>query len=91
MGGRRDPTNVVTPAISAIVSIGFDHMGSLGNTIEEITLHKAGIIKEGVPVVIGPQVPLETVQNVADSLNAPLTVVPGGHESYIDENNAVCA
>ena len=53
VGGRIDATNIVTPTICAITSIGFDHMESLGYTIDEIASHKAGIIKPGVPVVVG--------------------------------------
>jgi dihydrofolate synthase/folylpolyglutamate synthase len=51
MGGRYDATNVITPVVSVITSISMDHMEFLGQTIEEIASHKAGIIKEGVPVV----------------------------------------
>lgn len=51
MGGRLDATNVVTPILSIITSVGLDHTQFLGETIEEIALEKAGIIKSGVPVV----------------------------------------
>lgn len=54
MGGRLDPTNYVQPAVCAIAAIGLDHMGFLGNTLEEIAGEKAGIIKERVPVVCHP-------------------------------------
>lgn len=53
LGGRLDATNVITPEVSVITSIGIDHIGYLGNTIGQIAGEKAGIIKEGVPVVIG--------------------------------------
>ena len=53
LGGRLDSTNVVTPELSVITNIGWDHMHILGNTLEEIAFEKAGIIKKGVPVVIG--------------------------------------
>jgi dihydrofolate synthase/folylpolyglutamate synthase len=53
LGGRLDATNVVLPAATAITSIAFDHERYLGSTIEEIAFEKAGIIKPGVPVVIG--------------------------------------
>jgi len=46
LGGKTDCTNIITPLISIIANIGYDHMDILGNTIEEITRHKAGIIKE---------------------------------------------
>ena len=53
LGGRLDSTNVVTPAMSIITNIGWDHMNLLGNTLEKIAGEKAGIIKPGIPVVIG--------------------------------------
>jgi dihydrofolate synthase/folylpolyglutamate synthase len=53
LGGRLDATNVILPAVTAITSIAFDHERYLGSTIEEIAFEKAGIIKPGVPVVIG--------------------------------------
>ncbi|MHC1775929.1 MAG: folylpolyglutamate synthase/dihydrofolate synthase family protein [Lentimicrobium sp.] len=53
MGGRLDSTNVITPLLSVITNIGLDHTQFLGNTIAEIAREKAGIIKPGVPVVIG--------------------------------------
>lgn len=57
MGGRLDSTNVITPLLSIITNIGYDHMDFLGNTLTEIAAEKAGIIKQGVPVVIGEQHP----------------------------------
>lgn len=53
MGGRLDSTNVITPLISVITNIEFDHMAVLGNTLEEIATEKLGIVKDNVPVVIG--------------------------------------
>ncbi|UQD56012.1 folylpolyglutamate synthase/dihydrofolate synthase family protein [Flavobacterium sp. K5-23] len=53
MGGRLDATNVITPLVSVITNIGMDHVQFLGNTIEAIAKEKAGIIKPGIPVVIG--------------------------------------
>lgn len=54
MGGRLDATNVVTPRVSVITEIGMDHTEFLGVTLRQIALEKAGIIKEGVPVVSSP-------------------------------------
>ena len=54
LGGRLDATNVVTPLVTAITSIAFDHQLYLGNTLAEIAREKAGIIKPGVTVVVGP-------------------------------------
>ena len=53
MGGRLDSTNIITPLVSVITNIGFDHTQFLGNTLESIAFEKAGIIKNNVPVVIG--------------------------------------
>ena len=53
LGGRLDATNVITPVISVITNIGLDHTAILGNTLGEIAIEKAGIIKQGVPVIIG--------------------------------------
>ena len=53
LGGRLDSTNIVTPVVSVITSIGLDHCALLGNTLEAIAGEKAGIIKPGVPVIIG--------------------------------------
>ncbi|HLK14658.1 MAG TPA: cyanophycin synthetase [Fimbriimonadaceae bacterium] len=53
LGGRLDATNVVTPAATVIVSIGLDHQSILGETVEKIAFEKAGIIKPGVPLVLG--------------------------------------
>jgi dihydrofolate synthase/folylpolyglutamate synthase len=53
LGGRLDSTNIITPLLSVITNIGFDHMNLLGNTLPEIAAEKAGIIKTGIPVVIG--------------------------------------
>lgn len=53
MGGRLDSTNIITPLVSVITNIGFDHTRFLGNTIEAIAGEKAGIIKSKIPVVVG--------------------------------------
>jgi dihydrofolate synthase/folylpolyglutamate synthase len=52
LGGRLDSTNVITPVVSLITNIGYDHTDMLGDTLEKIAFEKAGIIKPGVPVVI---------------------------------------
>ena len=53
LGGRLDSTNIINPLVSVITNIGMDHMNILGDTIEKIAVEKAGIIKKGVPVVVG--------------------------------------
>ncbi|MFA6126050.1 MAG: folylpolyglutamate synthase/dihydrofolate synthase family protein [Bacteroidales bacterium] len=53
LGGRLDSTNIIDPVISVITNISFDHMDLLGETLEKIATEKAGIIKSGIPVVVG--------------------------------------
>jgi len=55
LGGRLDSTNVIIPEVSLITNISFDHTNLLGNTLEQIAAEKAGIIKPGIPVVIGEE------------------------------------
>ena len=55
LGGRLDPTNIIHPLVSVITNVGMDHMHFLGDTIEEIAMEKAGIMKPDTPVVLGWQ------------------------------------
>jgi dihydrofolate synthase/folylpolyglutamate synthase len=74
MGGRLDSTNVITPILSIITTIGLDHQAFLGDTLEKIAHEKAGIIKHKIPVVIG-QSQEETkavFQNKAQQESAPI-------------------
>jgi len=57
LGGRLDSTNIITPLLSVITNIGWDHMNILGDTLQLIAAEKAGIIKTGVPVVVGEYQP----------------------------------
>jgi len=57
LGGRLDSTNIITPVLSIITNIDWDHMDMLGNTLPEIASEKAGIIKENIPVIIGEYTP----------------------------------
>jgi dihydrofolate synthase/folylpolyglutamate synthase len=61
LGGRLDSTNIIMPELSVITNIGYDHTDLLGDTLEKIAREKAGIIKPGIPVVIGESHP-ETKQ-----------------------------
>jgi len=88
LGGRLDATNIITPRISVITSLSYDHMAVLGNTLSAIAGEKAGILKEGVPVVSAPQKEeaLAVLERVAAQRHAPLTLVgrdvtftPGEH------------
>ena len=75
LGGRLDCTNIITPILSVITNIGMDHTQFLGSTLEQIAFEKAGIIKTGVPVVIGETTPeTRTVfETVATETHAPIT------------------
>ena len=77
LGGRLDATNIVTPRVSVITSLSYDHMAVLGNTLTLIAGEKAGIIKPGIPVVSSPQKDEARVvlERVAQERNAPLTLV----------------
>jgi dihydrofolate synthase/folylpolyglutamate synthase len=77
LGGRLDATNVVLPRVSVITSLSYDHMAVLGNTLAEIAGEKAGIIKEGVPVVSAPQTgeALEVLERIAELRNSPFILV----------------
>lgn len=74
IGGTNDPTNVVTPIASVITSIGLDHTDVFGDNILDIAKEKSGIIKQCIPVVLGPVEPhlRSFVEQFADSLEAPL-------------------
>ncbi|AUQ57038.1 putative bifunctional enzyme FolC [Phaeobacter inhibens] len=74
LGGRLDATNVITPEVSVITPISIDHEQFLGNTLAKIAAEKAGIIKRGIPVVVGPQPDeaMEVIEATAARLGAPL-------------------
>ena len=82
MGGRLDCTNIITPDLSVITNISFDHVQFLGNTLAKIAGEKAGIIKPGVPVVIG-ETTEETKKVFKDKsleMNAPIRFAEEEHE-----------
>jgi dihydrofolate synthase / folylpolyglutamate synthase len=75
LGGRLDATNVVTrPALCAITPVSIDHVDYLGPTIEAIAAEKAGILKAGVPALLGPQAPaaLAVIEQAAGRIGAPV-------------------
>ena len=79
LGGRLDSTNVITPALSIITNIGRDHMNILGETVEKIAFEKAGIIKDGVPVIIGESLPetKSVFEKIAAERKAPIVFASG--------------
>lgn len=76
LGGRLDSTNVITPELSIITNIGWDHMNMLGDTLEKIAFEKAGIIKQGVPIVVGEVLSdtLPVFEKIANEKKAPLFI-----------------
>lgn len=81
LGGRLDCTNIITPDLSIITNISFDHVQFLGNTLAKIAVEKAGIIKKGIPVVIG-----ETTPETKPVFMAKATEV-GAPIYFAEENN----
>ena len=76
LGGRYDSANVVSPLISIITSISYDHMAILGDTLTKIAWEKAGIIKPNIPVITVPQHPeaIAVIEQVARDVGAPLAI-----------------
>ncbi len=77
LGGRLDSTNVITPEVTGIASISYDHMAVLGSTLPKIAEEKAGIFKKDVPAVASPQPPevMAVLDRVARQVHAPLAFV----------------
>jgi len=77
LGGRLDATNIISPIVSVITSISLDHTNILGDTLSKIAAEKAGIIKEGIPIIVSPQKvePMEVIIEAADKLNSPVKKV----------------
>lgn len=78
LGGRLDATNICLPILTVITRIGLDHCDWLGSTIEKIAAEKSGIIKPGVPIVLGANTPdvVDVVRRRAEALNAPFYYAP---------------
>lgn len=74
MGGKIDATNIFTPVLSIITNISLEHQAYLGPTVEKIAEHKSGIIKDNVPILVGPLPPsaLHVVKQVAEAKHAPI-------------------
>lgn len=89
LGGRLDCTNIITPELCVITNISFDHTQFLGNTLSSIAKEKAGIIKRGVPVVIG-EIYTETrrvFEQVADEMDAPIVFAENKREVTDADDN----
>lgn len=88
LGGRLDSTNVLTPKVSVITSISLDHMNILGDSLKDIAKEKAGIIKEGIPVILYPQEKEveEVILKVAEEKNSKVYFVKKENGKLIDIN-----
>ncbi len=81
LGGILDATNAVQPTICAITNIELEHTQYLGDTVEEIALQKAGIIKEGIPVITGAKEgALQVIKDVAKSRHSPCVVLQDDYQ-----------
>lgn len=90
MGGRFDATNIIRPVLSIITSIEWDHMPYLGSSLEAIAYEKAGIIKPGVPVLLGPHAQPSFIFEEASHLaQSPLFQIQGKFCHYEDENKKI--
>lgn len=89
LGGLFDSTNVITPLVSVITSISFDHTERLGKTLDEIAVQKAGIIKQNVPLVIGPNARLDPILKKASELNCPISIAEKNFSFYDEENKTI--
>lgn len=88
LGGRLDTTNIITPELSIITNVSLDHMAQLGDTEVLIAGEKAGIIKPGVPVVVGEAQGevREVFRRKADSLNAPIMFAEDSPVDYFEKD-----
>jgi dihydrofolate synthase/folylpolyglutamate synthase len=91
IGGRLDATNVCHPDLSIITSISFDHTHLLGDTLEQITAEKAGIVREKTPLILGPKVCQQTVARSVSRRHPlpPIVQVEGSWEDFDEENSAI--
>jgi dihydrofolate synthase / folylpolyglutamate synthase len=85
LGGRLDSTNIISPEVSVITNISYDHMNILGNTLQEIASEKAGIIKPGIPVVIGErdEETFRVFTDKAEALQSPIRFASDEWEVYV--------
>ena len=85
LGGKLDSTNILDPILTVITSISYDHVGILGNTLREIATEKAGIIKEGIPLVLYPveEEAKEAILNVANMKNCEVNFVESNEAEFI--------
>jgi dihydrofolate synthase/folylpolyglutamate synthase len=88
IGGLRDSTNIITPILSIITSISYDHTDVLGSTLDEIAKEKSGIIKQGIPVVLGHSAARKPVFHQAFQCRSPIYLIPP-IEDWMEENTSI--
>ncbi len=87
MGGRLDATNVITPILSIITNVAFDHMQILGNTLEEILTEKLGIVKKGIPIICGiKDYNLQLICQKIAKLNDTIVIFPQYNQLKIQKS-----
>ncbi len=89
IGGRYDATNIITPLVSVITAIGFDHTEVLGSSLDAIAQEKAGIIKKAVPVVLGPDAQRKPIIEKAKELHAPIYQSTQRYADFDEENTDI--
>lgn len=93
LGGRLDAVNIVDPCVSVITSIGLDHESWLGNTRERVCYEKAGIRREGRPVVCGDRNPPENLFSLCEETHSPLYLIGRDYDAQVEgasANPALC-
>ena len=85
LGGRLDSTNIITPEVSVITNIGWDHMNMLGDTLEKIAAEKAGIIKPGIPVIIGETIPASKPVFTATATKNSAPIIFATEHHYVSD------
>lgn len=85
LGGKLDATNIIMPDLCVITSVGLDHVRVLGNTIEQIASEKGGIMKKGVPVVLGRNTPRKFLMDQAKKVGASPVLLAGKEGRKVDD------
>ncbi|MBS0647606.1 MAG: bifunctional folylpolyglutamate synthase/dihydrofolate synthase [Verrucomicrobia bacterium] len=89
IGGLLDTTNIIEPLVSVITSVASDHEDLLGPGLEQVAYHKAGIIKPGIPVIMGPKADFSVIREKATLCGSPLYKVQPQPGFYDVENSAI--
>lgn len=89
LGGLKDVTNVITPVLSVITNLAYDHVEVLGPTLADIAFNKAGIIKPRVPVVLGKKAQHEECYKAAALNQSKVYEVPSADDDYLKENKCI--